>query len=255
MKLQSPTRQDPTIGQNLFLASLPRHSQASLLPDLQPASLTAGEPLDQSADQSGILFPTDTVISLQHVIESGKCSEIMTVGREGIVGIANGLIDGTSGVQAQVQSAGRALRMRKDLFRRKFEEDMDLRSLTLRYLQSMFSSTAQAAACNRHHTIDQQLCRKLLSTLDQTRGMDVTLTHENIALALGVRREGITQAAAKLRDLSAITYRRGRITVLDRGQLEALSCECYEDLKARNLQLLPDRVSEYAAQGRHSSRR
>jgi CRP-like cAMP-binding protein len=176
---------------------------------------------------------------LQYVIECGKSSEIMTISRDGIVGISNWLAEGGSYVQAVVQRAGNAYCIRGQYFKQKFEREPALRSLTLRYLQAMISSTAQAAACNRHHTIDQQLCRKLLQLLDQTAGMELCLTHETIAQALGVRREGVTQAAARLRDHGVIQYRRGRITVLDRQLLEQLSCECYQAIRAQNARLLP----------------
>ncbi|QIB67224.1 Crp/Fnr family transcriptional regulator [Kineobactrum salinum] len=240
MNMRKPVNLHPAVNQNLFLAALPAETKALVLADLQQVSVKSGEILDQpDTEQSYIFFPTDTVISLQYVIECGKASEIMTISRDGIVGISNWLAIGGSYVQAVVQRAGNAYCIRGQSFKQKFDRDAALRSLTLRYLQSMISSTAQAAACNRHHTIDQQLCRKLLLLLDQTVGMELRLTHEAIAQALGVRREGVTQAAARLRDLGVIDYRRGRIEVLDRQLLEQLSCECYQAIKTQNARLLP----------------
>lgn len=227
-------------SQNLFLDALPASTKTSMMLDLQQVSLTAGDFLNEP-DVAGsyIFFPTDAVVSLQNMIESGKTSEIMTISREGVVGIAALVTRCASYAQAVVQRDGSAYCMHSEAFTRMFERDQALQSLTLRYLQAKITFISHTAACNRHHTIDQQLCRKLLFSLDQVSGMELDLTHETIANALGVRREGISQAANKLRELGIINYQRGRITVMDRHELERSSCECYAAIKAESLRLLP----------------
>lgn len=240
MNLRKAVNLYPAGGQNLFLDALPATTKASMMVDLQQVSLKAGDFLNEP-DGAGnyLFFPTDAVVSLQYMIESGKASEIMTISREGVVGIANLVTNHASYEQAVVQQDGSAYCIRAETFTRKFERDHALRDLTLRYLQAKITFIAHTAACNRHHSIEQQLCRKLLFSLDHVSGTELYLTHETIANALGVRREGVSQAANKLRDLGIIDYRRGRISILDRHQLEHFSCECYAAIKTETLLLLP----------------
>ena len=191
----------------------------------------------ESAQQ--VFFPTNSIVSLLYVMENGASAEISVVGNEGIVGIAVFMGGESTTSRALVQSAGHAYRLAGQRLKDEFNRHADLQVLMLRYTQSLITQMAQTAVCNRHHTIDQQLCRWLLLSLDRLRSNELKMTQELIANMLGVRREGVTDAAGKLQRLGLIDYHRGRIKVLDRQGLEMLSCECYAVVKAETDRLLP----------------
>lgn len=192
-----------------------------------------------------VYFPTDSIISLLCVMEDGASAEIAVVGREGIVGIALFMGGGqTMPNRAVVQSAGRAYRLKGSILTQEFERSGAVQHLLLRYTLALFTQMAQTAVCNRHHTVDQQLCRWLLLSLDRLPTNELSMTQELIANMLGVRREGVTEAAGKLQKAGLIDYHRGRITVLDRPGLEARVCECYEVVRAEFQRLLPSETTE-----------
>jgi CRP-like cAMP-binding protein len=184
-------------------------------------------------------FPIDSIISLLYVMESGASAEISVVGNEGVVGVSLFMGGESTPSRAVVQSAGSAYRLSGQILKDEFNRHGDLMLLLLRYTQSLITQMAQTAVCNRHHSIDQQLCRWLLLSLDRLSDNKLTMTQELIANMLGVRREGVTEAAGKLQHLGVIKYSRGHITVLDRPRLEALSCECYDVVKHETDRLLP----------------
>lgn len=187
-----------------------------------------GKVIYESGDKLGdAYFPTDCIVSLLYVLEDGASAEISVVGNEGLVGIALFLGGESTPNRAVVQSGGSAYRLSSMLLKDMFRHNVEMRIALLRYTQSIFTQMAQTAVCNRHHSVDQQLCRWLLLSLDRLDGNVLVMTHQLIADMLGVRREGVTSAARKLQDLGAIRYSRGRITVLDRPKIEKLSCECY----------------------------
>jgi hypothetical protein len=178
-----------------------------------------------------VYFPTDAIISLQYVMENGASTAILVVGNEGLLGITLFMGGESSPSRSLVQSAGHAYRLPRSRVKEEFKRHGELLLLMLRYTQALITQIAQTAVCNRHHAIDQQLCRWLLLSLDRLSGNQLTMTQEFIANMLGVRREGVTQAALKLQQLGVISYGRGLIKVLDRSKLEALSCECYAVVK------------------------
>jgi len=186
-----------------------------------------------------IYFPTDAIVSLLYVLDNGASAEIAVVGNDGAVGVSLFMGGETTTSRAVVQSAGCAYRLTGSRLKREFELHGDLMYVLLRYTQSLITQMAQTAVCNRHHSVDQQLCRWLLLSLDRLYSNELVMTHELIANMLGVRREGVTDAAGKLQKLGVIRYRRGRITVLNRPQLERLCCECYGVVKTETERLLP----------------
>lgn len=191
-----------------------------------------GKVLYESGDTLPLVyFPMDCIVSLIYVMENGASAEISVVGKEGLVGIAVFMGGESTPSRAVVQSAGSGFSLPSQLLRREFNSDSEMRMLLLRYTQALITQMAQTAVCNRHHSIDQQLCRWLLLSLDRLSGNSLVMTQELIANMLGVRREGVTEAAGKLQNLGVIEYRRGKITVLDRTLLEELSCECYNVVK------------------------
>lgn len=203
-----------------------------LLPHLKLVAMPLGKVIYESGDRLGdAYFPTDCIVSLLYVLEDGASAEISVVGNEGLVGIALFLGGESTPNRAVVQSAGYAYRLSSTLLKDMFRHNVEMRIALLRYTQSIFTQMAQTAVCNRHHSVDQQLCRWLLLSLDRLDGNVLVMTHQLIADMLGVRREGVTAAARKLQDLGAIRYSRGRITVLDRPKIEKLSCECYAAVK------------------------
>lgn len=209
-----------------------------------------GKVLYESGESSRqVYFPTNAIVSLLYVMENGASAEISVVGNEGIVGIAVFMGGESTTSRAIVQSAGYSYRLAGQRLKDEFNRHADLQVLMLRYTQALITQMAQTAVCNRHHTIDQQLCRWLLLSLDRLRSNELTMTQELIANMLGVRREGVTDAAGKLQRLGVIDYHRGRIKVLDRDKLETLSCECYAVVKAETDRLLP-----YVRAGRGESR-
>lgn len=227
--------------QNHLLASLAHSDYDRLAPSLEPVHLPLGMTLHKpGGTMNSVYFPTTAIVSLLYVLESGASAEIAVVGNEGIVGIALFMGGETTPNQAVVQSAGGAYRLSGQQLKLEFGRGGALQHLLLRYTLALLSQMAQTAVCNRHHTIDQQLCRWLLLSLDRLASNELSMTQELIANMLGVRREGVTEAAGKLQADGLISYSRGRITVLDRSGLEARVCECYEVVRKEFLRLLPD---------------
>jgi CRP-like cAMP-binding protein len=197
----------------------------------------AGSPL------SHVYFPATAIVSLLYVTESGDSTEIAVVGNEGVVGISLFMGGDTTPNRAVVQSAGSCYRLEAEAIKAEFYRSAPVMHLLLRYTQALITQMAQTAVCNRHHTVDQQLCRWLLTSLDRLQGNELTMTQELIANMLGVRREGVTEAALKLQRAGLIRYSRGRIKVLDRPGLELRTCECYAVVKAEYTRLLPRRTA------------
>ena len=230
--------------QNHLLAALPPAIQQRLFPMLELVPLPLGKVLYESGDTMRyVYFPTDSIVSLLYVMESGASAEISVVGKDGIVGVSLFMGGESTSSRAVVQSAGSAYRLAGQKLKDEFNRHSELMQLLLRYTQSLITQMAQTAVCNRHHSIDQQLCRWLLLSLDRLPDNKLTMTQELIANMLGVRREGVTEAAGKLQKLGVIYYCRGHITVLDRSKLEALSCECYAVVKRESDRLLPQHAS------------
>ena len=229
-----------TPQQNRLLAALPKDVQDRLFPHLEFVSLPLGKVLYESGDAlRHVYFPTDSIVSLLYVMESGASAEISVVGNEGLIGVALFMGGESTPSRAIVQSAGSGYRLLGQRVKDEFNRHGDLLLLMLRYTQALITQMAQTAVCNRHHSIDQQLCRWLLLSLDRLPSNSLTMTQELIANMLGVRREGVTDAAGKLQKLKVIRYIRGEITVLDRPMLEQLSCECYAVVKQETDRLLP----------------
>jgi CRP-like cAMP-binding protein len=226
--------------QNHILDALPQPERDRLFPHLKLVALPLGKVLYESGDTlRHIYFPTDSIISLLYVLEDGASAEIAVVGNEGAIGVALFMGGETTTNRAIVQSAGFAYQLTGARLKEEFGRHGELLHILLRYTQALITQMAQTAVCNRHHTVDQQLCRWLLLSLDRLPSADLTMTQELIANMLGVRREGVTEAAGKLQKLGVITYQRGHITVLDRPRLEQLCCECYAVVKKETDRLLP----------------
>lgn len=226
--------------QNHLLAALPAEVYQRLLPHLEHIELPLGKVLYESGDTLRyVYFPIDCIVSLLYVMQDGASAEISVVGNEGLIGVALFMGGESTTSRALVQSAGHAYRLKGNLLKTEFNLHGDMLHLVLRYTQALLTQMAQTAVCNRHHTIDQQLCRWLLLSLDRLPGDQLSMTQELISNMLGVRREGVTDAAGKLQKLGIIEYSRGHITVLDRVKLEQLSCECYAVVKAETDRLLP----------------
>ena len=225
---------------NHLLAALSPEIQARFFPLLEMVPLPLGKVVYESGDVlRHVYFPTDSIISLLYVMESGASAEISVVGNEGLVGVAVFMGGESTPSRAIVQSAGSAYRLPGQRLKDEFNRHGELLMLMLRYTQALITQMAQTAVCNRHHSIDQQLCRWLLLSLDRLPDNKLVMTQELIANMLGVRREGVTDAAGKLQRLGVIEYSRGHITVLDRARLEILSCECYAVVKKETDRLLP----------------
>ncbi len=230
----------PTPRQNHLLAALPVIESERLYPHLELVPLPLGEVLYESGDQlQHVYFPTASIVSLLYVMADGASAEIAVVGNEGIIGIALFMGGETMPNRAVVQSAGYAYRLKGQLLKEEFNRAGELQHLLLRYTQALLTQMSQTAVCNRHHSVDQQLCRWLLLSLDRLSSNELTMTQELIANMLGVRREGVTEAAGKLQSAGLIHYSRGHITVLDRPRLEARACECYQVVKTEFDRLLP----------------
>ncbi len=224
---------------NRLIAALPLDSQRRLAANLELVPLPLGKVLYESGETlRHAYFPVDCIISLIYVMESGASAGILVVGNEGMVGMALFMGGDNTTSRAIVQSAGFAYRLSAQKFKDEFNLYSDLLILLLRYTQSLITQIAQTAVCNRHHSIDQQLCRWLLLSLDRLSGNHIAMTQELIANVLGVRREGITEAAGKLQRSGIIEYSRGHITVVDRIHLERLSCECYAVVKKETDRLM-----------------
>ncbi|WP_454241268.1 Crp/Fnr family transcriptional regulator [Pseudomonas sp. HLS-6 TE3448] len=229
--------------QNRLLAALPIEVQERLIPQLELVVLPLGKVVYESGDSlQYVYFPTDAIISLLYVMEDGASAEISVVGNEGLVGIAVFMGGESTPSRAIVQSAGHAYRLAGHRLKSEFNRHGEMMQLLLRYTQALITQMAQTAVCNRHHSIDQQLCRWLLLSLDRLPSNQLIMTQELIANMLGVRREGVTEAAGKLQKLGVIEYSRGHIEVLDRAKLEALCCECYAVVKKETDRLLAHTV-------------
>jgi CRP-like cAMP-binding protein len=236
--------QVPSPEQNYILQSLPAEARERLFPHLKLISLPLGTVLYESgARMRHIYFPTDSIVSLLYVLENGASAEIAVAGKDGAVGVSLFMGGETTTSRAVVQSTGSAYRLSGARLKREFLRHGDLMVVLLKYTQSLITQMAQTAVCNRHHSVDQQLCRWLLLSLDRLESNEIVMTHELIANMLGVRREGVTEAAGKLQKAGVLSYRRGHITVLNRAQLENLCCECYSVVRKESERLLPYRVS------------
>ena len=225
---------------NQLLAALPEAEWQRWQPHLEPVTLTLGQVLYESGDTLGyVYFPTTAIVSLLYVMEDGASAEIAVVGLEGLVGVSLFMGGLSTPSRAVVQSAGQGFRLLALVMKDEFDRAGPVLHLLLRYTQALITQMAQTAVCNRHHSLDQQLCRWLLLSLDRLRGNELVMTQELIANMLGVRREGVTEGALKLQKAGLIRYSRGRITVLDRPGLEEATCECYAVVKTEYDRLLP----------------
>jgi CRP-like cAMP-binding protein len=221
------------------LAALPPEERERLYPLLEVVPMPLGKVLYESGDlMRHVYFPTDSIVSLLYVLADGASAEISVVGNEGVIGIALFMGGDTTPSRAIVQSAGFAFRLAGQQLKDEFHRNGEVQLLLLRYTQALITQMAQTAVCNRHHSVDQQLCRWLLLSLDRLASNQLVMTQELIANMLGVRREGVTEAAGKLHKLGVIRYARGRITVLDRPKLEELCCECYAVVKKESDRLM-----------------
>jgi CRP-like cAMP-binding protein len=224
---------------NLLIEALPAKVQARVLPHLELVELSLGEVLYESGGTlSYVYFPIDAIVSLLYVMEDGASAEISVVGNEGMIGVTLFMGGESTPSRAVVQSAGKAWRFSGRRLKDEFDHHGTLMQLLLRYTQALLTQMAQTAVCNRHHSIDQQLCRWLLLSLDRLPDNRLNMTQELIANMLGVRREGVTEAAGKLQKLGIIKYSRGHITVLDRPSLESRCCECYAVVRGETDRLL-----------------
>jgi len=225
---------------NRLLAALPLAEWERWLPHLEPVDMPLGKVLYESGSRlSHVYFPTTSIVSLLYVMEDGASAEIAVVGNEGIVGISLFMGGESTPSRALVQSAGQGFRLKADLMLQEFNRAGPVLHLLLRYTQALITQMSQTAVCNRHHSLDQQLCRWLLLSLDRLDSEELAMTQELIANMLGVRREGVTEAAGNLQQAGLIRYQRGHITVIDRAGLEQRTCECYAVVKNEYDRLLP----------------
>jgi len=228
-------------NQNHLLAALPKAEFERLAPHLEPVPMLLGDILYEPGTQmQHAYFPTSAIVSLHYVMESGASAESAGVGNEGVVGISLFMGGNTTPSSAVVQTAGHAYRLAGRLLKQEFDRGGLMQQLMLRYTQALITQMSQTAACNRHHSVEQQLCRWLLLTLDRVPSRELIMTQELVASMLGVRREGITEIAGELQRTGVIHYRRGHITVLDRSGLETRACECYAVVKKELSRLLSD---------------
>ncbi len=228
--------------QNHLLASLSGEDFERVSSNLRLAPLELGKVLYESGSrQRAVYFPTTAIVSLLYMLADGASAEIAVVGNEGIIGVSLFMGGETTPSRAVVQSAGHAFRLSGKFLKQEFVRGGAMQHLLLRYTQALLTQMAQTAVCNRHHSLDQQLCRWLLLSLDRLAGNELVMTQELIANMLGVRREGVTEAAGNLQSAGLIRYSRGHITVLDRRGLEARTCECYAVVKKESDRLLPER--------------
>jgi CRP-like cAMP-binding protein len=230
---------------NLLLDGLPAADHARLAPYLEPVALPLGLVIFESGSKlRHLYFPTSGIVSLLYSMENGASTEIAVIGNEGVVGIALFMGGESTPSRAIVQSAGHGYRLKAAVLKAEFELGGPLQHLLLRYTQALIAQMTQTAVCNRHHSVDQQLCRWLLLSLDRLSSNELKMTQELIANMLGVRREGVTEAAGHLQKDGLIHYSRGRITVLDRPGLEKRVCECYSVVKKEINRLLPLRAAK-----------
>jgi len=229
--------------QNHLLAALPAEDYARLVPDLELIPMPLGWAVYESgAHMSYLYFPTTSLVSLLYVMEDGASAEIAITGNEGLVGISLFMGGETTPSRAVVQSAGNGYRLSANVAKKEFAAGGHLQHLALRYTQALITQMAQTAVCNRHHALDKQLCRWLLLSIDRLQGSELVMTQELIANMLGVRREGVTEAASRLQADGLIAYTRGHIKVLDRAGLEKRVCECYAVVKREYDRLLPYKI-------------
>ena len=229
-----------SLSENHLLAALPKAEQERWALDLECVAMPLGYVVYESGTTlKHVYFPTTAIVSLLYVMENGASGEIAVVGNDGLVGVALFMGDGTTPSRAVVQSAGVGLRLKASVLKREFDRGGPVLHLLLRYTQALITQMSQTAVCNRHHSLDKQLCRWLLLSLDRMHGTELIMTQELIANMLGVRREGVTESALKLQAAGLIRYSRGRISVLDRAGLEARTCECYAVVKKEYDRLLP----------------
>jgi CRP-like cAMP-binding protein len=229
---------------NHLLASLPADVWQRWEPMMEPAKMELGQVMyEPGATLSHVYFPTTAIVSLLYVMKNGAPAEIAVVGNEGVVGISIFMGGQSTPSRAVVQSAGHGFRLQSQMLKDEFAANVPVLHLLLRYTQALITQMSQTAVCNRHHSLDQQLCRWLLLSLDRLHGPELIMTQELIANMLGVRREGVTEGATRLQDAGLIRYARGKITILDRPGLESRSCECYGVVKAEYDRLLPHSVA------------
>jgi len=237
-----PSKDSPQ--QNRLLAALPEEDRARLRPDLEAIAMPLGWPVYESgARMHYIYFPTTSIVSLLYVSENGASAEIAITGNEGLVGISLFMGGESTPSRAVVQSAGRGYRLKAEVLKREFARGGHLQHLALRFTQALITQMTQTAVCNRHHSVDEQLCRWLLLSLDRLPGNQLSMTQELIANMLGVRREGVTVAAGHLQTAGLIEYARGRISVTNRPGLEARVCECYAVVKTEYDRLLSYKIT------------
>jgi CRP-like cAMP-binding protein len=233
------------LGDHTLLAALPEAERARWLPQLESVELPLGAVLYEAGNRlTHVYFPTTAIVSLICVMDNGATTEIAMVGNEGLVGVSLFMGGESTTSRAVVQSAGLGYRLTANQVMEEFNRAGPVMNLLLRYTQALITQMAQTAVCNRHHSLDQQLCRWLLLSMDRLRSNELVLTQELIAKLLGVRREGITEAAGRLHAAGLIAYRRGHVTVLDRAQLERRSCECYAVVTREYNRLLPGKAAE-----------
>jgi CRP-like cAMP-binding protein len=226
---------------NRLLAALPPEERGRWTPQLESVEMPFGKVLTESGhDPSFVYFPTTAIVSLQYIMTDGSSAEIAVVGSEGVVGVSLFMGGGSALSRAVVRGSGRGYRLRAQVMMEEFGRSRLVRQLLLRYTQALVTQVAQTAVCNRHHSVEQQLCRWLLLSLDRSQGRELQVTQELISEMLGVRREGVTQAAGHLQKDGLIRYARGRITILDRTGLEHRVCECYPAVVKEYSRLLRD---------------
>lgn len=237
----SPLSEQPSPKQNHLLAALPAETFERIAPYLELITLPLGDVLYESGDQlQHVYFLTSAIVSLNYLMENGASAEIAGVGNEGVLGVSILMGGNTTTSRASVHTAGHGYRLKRHLMMTEFNHGGPMMTLMLRYTQALMTQISQTAVCNRHHSVEQQLCRWLLLTLDRLPSNELIMTQELIAGMLGVRREGITEAAGNLQRAGFISYRRGHITVIDRSGLETRSCECYGVVKNEFHRLLSD---------------
>lgn len=245
LQLMSDIVKSPDLQKNRLLAMLPTAEWGRLRPELEAVDLTLGQVLYESGStMTHMYFPTSAIVSLLYVMENGSSAEIAVVGNEGLVGVSLFMGGESTPSRAVVQSAGRGFRMPAQQIKAEFNRAGPTMHLLLRYTQALITQMAQTAVCNRHHSLDQQLCRWLLLSLDRLESMELLMTQELISNMLGVRREGVTEAAMQLQSAGLIRYSRGKINVLNRSGLERRSCECYAVVKKEYDRLLPETLAE-----------
>lgn len=234
----------PLKERNHLFHSIPPVEWEKLLPHIEAIDLPLGKVLyEPGLKMSHVYFPSTSIVSLLYALENGSTAEIAVVGNEGVVGIAIFMGGESTSSRAVVQSAGKGYRIKSTIILEEFNRSGPLMHLLLRYTQALITQMSQTAVCNRHHTLDQQLCRWLLLSLDRLTSDELVMTQELIANMLGVRREGVTEAALKVQKAGLIKYARGHITILDRLGLEKRTCECYQVVKSEYDRLLPKKIA------------